>query len=106
MWSATRRGFEKCIHTKMNEPSSPVHEQSIELCVLAVTRARMSVYGQERREGFIKATILHRNIMHSNESNKTWQDYYNKTCQCYILVLYAISVVKSFLYFPLTSERC
>ena len=80
MWSSTRRGFEKFIHTKMNEPSFPVREQSIEIWVIAVTRAKMSMFGEERRDLFTKATISHNNIMHSNESNKTWQDNYNKHC--------------------------
>ena len=48
----------------------PVHAQSIERCVKEVTRASATVYGEDRRDGFIKATLAHRNILPTNQSKK------------------------------------
>ena len=48
----------------------PVHGQAIERCVKEVTQASASVFGQESREGFIKATLAHRNILPVNHSKK------------------------------------
>ena len=48
----------------------PAHGQAIELCVRKVTRASASVFGQESRDGFIKATLAHRNILPVNHSKK------------------------------------
>ena len=58
------------VSNKMNVPDFPVHGQSIERCVQAVTRASATVYGAESRDGFIKATIMHRRLMGKNESKK------------------------------------
>ena len=46
----------------------PVHAQSIERCVKEVTRASATVYGEDRRDGFIKATLAHRTILPTNQS--------------------------------------
>ena len=48
----------------------PVHGQAIERCVKEVTRASATVFGQESRDGFIKATLAHRNILPVNTSKK------------------------------------
>ena len=48
----------------------PVHAQSIERCVEEVTRASATVYGEDRRDGFIKATLAHRTILPTNQSKK------------------------------------
>ena len=48
----------------------PVHGQSIEICVKEVTRASKAVYGEETRDGFVKATLAHRDILPNNESKK------------------------------------
>ena len=41
----------------------PVHGQSIEHCVPAVTQASSSVFEHEQRDVFIKATLDHRKLM-------------------------------------------
>lgn len=55
---------------KMTVPGFPVHGQSIERCVQAVTRSSSTVYGEDRRDGFIKATLMHRKLMSSNDSKQ------------------------------------
>ena len=46
----------------MKVPDFPVHGQSIERCVKEVTKASAAVYGEERRDGFIRATLAHRKL--------------------------------------------
>ena len=41
-------------------PKLCLHTQSIERCVKQVTRAAESVYGYQRRDGFIRASAYHR----------------------------------------------
>ena len=43
-------------------PDIPVHGQSMERCVKEVTAAAEAVYGYDRRDGFIRARLEHRNI--------------------------------------------
>jgi hypothetical protein len=54
----------------MYVPCFPVHGQAIERCVQEVTRASQSVFGKDRRDGFIRATLAHREIMPVNQSKK------------------------------------
>ena len=54
----------------MTVPKLPVHGQSIERCVQAVTRASSSVFGEERRDGFVKSTLEHRQLMATNRSKQ------------------------------------
>ena len=61
----------RVVDTPMTVPKFPVHGQSIERCVQAVTRASSSVFGHDRRDGFIKSTLLHRQLM---ATNRTKQD--------------------------------
>ena len=58
------------VMNKMDVPDFPVHGQSIERCVQGVTRASASVYGHEARDGFIKATLHHRQLLSTNDSKK------------------------------------
>ena len=58
------------IETKMKVPDFPVHGQSIERCVKIVSKASATVFGKKTRDGFIKATLLHRKLMSSNESKQ------------------------------------
>ena len=44
--------------------------QAIECCVKEITRASATVFGQESRDGFIKATLAHRNMLPVNHSKK------------------------------------
>ena len=56
--------------TKMVVPKYPVHGQSIERCVQAVTRASSCVFGHEQRDGFIKFTLDHRKLMPTQQSKQ------------------------------------
>ena len=50
------------IESPMIVPSMPVHGQAVERCVKEVTAASMAVYGNDRRDGFIRARLAHRGI--------------------------------------------
>ena len=54
----------------MNVPDFPVHGQSIERVVKEVTRASQQVYGAEKRDGFIRAALAHRELLPSCGSKK------------------------------------
>ena len=60
----------KLISDPMKVINFPVHGQSIECCVKEVTKASAAVFGEERRDGFIRATIAHRNVLPANNSKK------------------------------------
>ena len=47
-----------------------VHGQSIEQVVHVVTKASVSVFGDNRRDGFIHAMMAHRKLVPSLESKK------------------------------------
>ena len=68
--SMSRNDLLKLRSAPMEVVNFPVHGQSIERCVKEVTRASATVYGEETRDGFIKATLAHRNILPVNESKK------------------------------------
>ena len=51
-------------------PYRPVHGQSMERAVKQVTRACESVYGEEARDGFIRAGVANRQVMPKNETKK------------------------------------
>ena len=46
----------------MSVPEIPVHGQSMERCVKEVTAASEAVYGYERRDGFIRARLVNREL--------------------------------------------
>ena len=48
----------------------PVHGQGVERCVKEVTAASEAVYGYERRDGFIRARIAHRQLTGKVRSKK------------------------------------
>ena len=58
------------VDSEMSVPNYPVHGQSIERCVQSVTRASASVFSEETRDGFMKATLQHRKILSSNDTEK------------------------------------
>ena len=68
--SMSRNDLSKLRAAPMEVVNFPVHGQGIERCVKEVTRASATVYGEETRDGFIKATLAHRNILPVNESKK------------------------------------
>ncbi|CAD7001628.1 unnamed protein product [Ceratitis capitata] len=47
----------------INLADIPCHTQAVERCVKLVTQASSKVYGPERRDGFIRATITFRSSM-------------------------------------------
>ena len=51
-------------------PNFPVYGQSIEQIVKEVTRASMVVYGGEKRDRFIRATMVHRELISVCQSKK------------------------------------
>ena len=61
---------------KMIVPKFPIHEQSIEHCFQAVTRASSSVFGHEQRDGFIKATLDYRQLMPTQQSKQDLRALY------------------------------
>lgn len=54
----------------MYVPAWPSHTQSIERCVQQVSEASSHVYNQERREGYIRAQVVSREVMSRNRSKK------------------------------------
>ena len=66
----TQNELMNVIKDKMTVPDFPVHGQSIERCEQMVTRASAMVYGEERRDGFIKATNMHRQLLSGNDSKQ------------------------------------
>ena len=58
------------LEKEMTVPKFPVHGQSIERCVQAVTRACGAVFGEDRRDGFIHASLAHRRLAPSLESKQ------------------------------------
>ena len=51
-------------------PKIPCHAQSCERCVKEVTIASLAVYGDERRDGYIRAKIASRSLVPINETKK------------------------------------
>ena len=56
--------------TPMVVPYRPVHGQSMERVVKEVTRACETVYGEDARDGFIRAGVANRQIMPKNNTKK------------------------------------
>ena len=54
--------IKELVTAPMIVPDLPVHGQSMERCVKEVTAATEAVYGYDRRHGFIRARLEHRNI--------------------------------------------
>jgi hypothetical protein len=57
-------------NTPMVVPYRPVHGQSMERVVKEVTRACATVYGDEARDGFIRAGVANRQIIPKNNTKK------------------------------------
>ena len=54
----------------LEAPDFPIHYQSTERAVQLVSQAAQAVFGQERRDGFVKARIAHREAMPVFHSKK------------------------------------
>ena len=63
----------KMKETKMSVHKVTVHGQSIERVVQIVTKASGSVFGEDRRDGFIHAMMPHRKLAPSLESKRELQ---------------------------------
>ena len=61
------------IDCPMNFEKFPVHSQSVERCVKLVTEAASSVYGHEKRHGFILAKVTSRKCRPSFSSKKHYK---------------------------------
>ena len=68
MNKATIKSFE---NSPMEAPHFPIHTQSTERAVQHVSKACMMVYGQDKRDAFIKGMIAHREMYPVIESKKT-----------------------------------
>ena len=44
-------------------PDYPIHSQSTERAVQEVSKAALTVFGQEKRDGFVRARIAHREVL-------------------------------------------
>lgn len=67
MNKATIKSFE---NSPMKAPHFPIHSQSTERAVQHVSKACMMVYGQDKRDAFIKGMIAHREMYPVIESKK------------------------------------
>ena len=54
----------------LKAPDFPIHSQSTEKAVQLVSQATQAVFGQERRDGFVKAKIARREAMPVFHSKK------------------------------------
>ena len=59
----SRDEIRQCLDKKLVVPSYPCHGQSIERCVKQVTMAAKNVFGQEARDGFIRAGMKSRELL-------------------------------------------
>ena len=51
-------------------PKFPIHSQSTERAVQQVSQAAMAVFGEEKRENYVKARIAHRELLPVFSSKK------------------------------------
>ena len=72
--SMSKEDLWKLENDAMEVINFPVHGQSIEQCVKEVTRASATVYGEERRDGFIRATLAHIDILPTDQSKKDFKE--------------------------------
>ena len=59
-----------CIETPYKAPQFHIHTQSTERCVKLVTEAAAAVVGQDRRDGYIRSKLVHREAMPSFNSKQ------------------------------------
>ena len=59
----TKDELREILDTPFKVPKFSLHTQSTERCVKMVTEAAASVFGQSRRDGFIRSRIHHREEM-------------------------------------------
>ena len=54
----------------MKVPCFPIHTQSTEMAVKDVSIASATVFGHEKRDGYVRARMSHREILPTFESKK------------------------------------
>jgi hypothetical protein len=60
----------KFIENPLKIPKFSIHTQATERCVKSVTEASAIVYGQERRDGFVRTRMIHREEIPTFKSKK------------------------------------
>ena len=68
--SLTQDEVKACVETPYKPPKFFIHTQSTERCVKLVTEAAAAVVGQERRDGYIRSKLVHREAMPSFRSKQ------------------------------------
>lgn len=68
--SLTSKDLKRFEDTPMQVPNWPSHTQSVERCVKMVTEAAGHVYSHEKREGYIKAQLVSRQLLQRHNSKK------------------------------------
>ena len=66
--SLNKAELESCVDNPYQVPLFHIHTQSVERCVKLVTEAAAAVVGPERRDGYIRSKIVHRENMPSFKS--------------------------------------
>ena len=66
----TREEIVQCLDKKLEIPHYPCHGQSIERCVKQVTIAASQVYGEDARDGYIRAGVKSRELFPVEASKK------------------------------------
>ena len=59
----TTKELKSCLAEPRKVPKWPVHGQSIERVVKEVTKASSKVFGSERRDGYVRAVVNHREMV-------------------------------------------
>ena len=54
----------------MDVPYFPIHSQSTERAVQIVSKAAQTVFGNEKRDGYVRGIIIHRDILPVFETKK------------------------------------
>ena len=68
----------KVLETPLDIPYYPLHSQSTERAVKQVTEAAAAVCGPEKRDGYVRARVAHREIMPVFQSKKDLKQLFNK----------------------------
>ena len=68
----------KVLDNPLEIPYYPLHSQSTERAVKQVTEAAAAVCGPEKRDGYVRARVAHREIMPVFQSKKDLKQLFNK----------------------------
>ena len=70
--------IQKVLDTPLEIPYYPLHSQSTERAVKQVTEAAAAVCGPEKRDGYVRARVAHRDIMPVFQSKKDVYQLFKK----------------------------